>query len=77
MTDNVVRFPGWTRQPLPVRDVLENTNADALSYVLVLGVTNDGRLYAGSSEADVGRSLLVAQRFVAKMIAGEFCEVPE
>ena len=52
MTDNVTEFPGVTRLRTPVPRVLASAAGAKLKDVIVIGRTEDGNLYLGSSSPD-------------------------
>lgn len=60
----------WTNQAIPVQRVLDG--AKLCTEVLVLGWTEDGTLYAASSEPDSAAVLWLIETFKHKMFAGDY-----
>ncbi len=68
MTADVVNFPGITKLDLPVERILEGATKAELTGVVVLGYTQDGRLYAASSWADGGEVLWLMELTKRKLM---------
>ncbi len=65
----VLTFSGITKQPLPVERILTSDSALALSEVVVIGWTDEGKLHIAMSDPDISRAVLllaVAQQTLVK-----------
>lgn len=63
---NVTEFRGITTQPIDSDKVLDAAKG-ALTDVLVLGWSKDGKFYAASSNADLQAAIYLASKFVHKV----------
>lgn len=67
MTDNVVRFRGITKLPIPASVVLDEAPRD-MTEVIIIGRQADGEFYFASSEADGGNVLWWLEMAKRKLI---------
>ena len=67
---DILRFPGWTRLPLPVDAVLDA--ARGCTAVLVLGEAADGTFYAAASMADGAELLWLVETLKYKLLSGDY-----
>lgn len=68
---NVIPFNAYTRNDIDPDQVLEGAKGQ-LKQVLILGVCEDGDLYAAASTADKGKLLYAAKVFEMKLLTGDF-----
>ncbi len=68
---NVIPFNAFTRNDVDPDIVLEGAKGQ-LKQVLVLGVCENGDLYAAASTADKGKLLYAAKVFEMKLMMGDF-----
>jgi hypothetical protein len=77
--DNVVHLPGsdeYRSRLLPREQVIEPAKvaggamdfAGELTQLVVIGVTQDGKLYAASSHIDTADNVLLLERFKRKLM---------
>lgn len=68
---NVIPFDAYTRNDIDPDQVLEGAKGQ-LKQVLILGVCEDGDLYAAASTVDKGKLLYAAKMFEMKLLSGDF-----
>lgn len=71
----VIAFPGNTKLDIDPADVLDAAKANAVSPVLVLGMWNDGELYAAGSTSDMALLILLLEKFKHKVLSGDYGEL--
>lgn len=73
-TDNVEEFPGETKVTLPVETVLDGAKKGIPDECLVLGWTDDGKLYIAGTHSNLNSALMLietAKFFVMHEVAGQ------
>lgn len=73
MADNVLKFTGATRLPIPPAAVLESAAAADLSEVLIVGTREDGDLMFFSSTPHVAEVLLMLEHLKLALLTGGTC----
>lgn len=71
----VIELPCFTKLDIPSERVLNGAIDAGLKKVLVLGIEEDGELYAACSSADKVQVLYLIEMFKFKLLDGDYGDI--